>query len=186
VLGERVAPLQWLGVAVSFAGVTVIACRGEPAAFAALSFNVGDLFALGSMAMWAAYTVTLQRRRDRLETAQFLLVIALIGLVTLLPWVAWELASDARARLTPPGLAALLYSAVGSFLLAYLGWGYAVKRLGAGRTGAWMHLMPAIGVGLAAAFLGEYPSWFHFAGIALILAGVGLSQLRASSPASSR
>jgi drug/metabolite transporter (DMT)-like permease len=35
-------------------------------------------------------------------------------------------------------------------------------------------------------FLGEYPRWFHFTGIALVLAGVGLSSLRASSVSSSR
>jgi len=39
---------------------------------------------------------------------------------------------------------------------------------------------------LAALLLREYPSWFHFAGIALILAGVGLSSFRASSASSSR
>jgi drug/metabolite transporter (DMT)-like permease len=54
------------------------------------------------------------------------------------------------------------------------------------RAGVTMHLMPAMGVALAALFLGEYPSWFHFAGIALILAGVALSSLRASSAASTR
>jgi len=32
--------------------------------------------------------------------------------------------------------------------------------------------MPAIGVLLSMIFLGEYPSWFHFVGIAMILAGV--------------
>ena len=41
-----------------------------------------------------------------------------------------------------------------------------------------MHLMPAMGVVLAAIFLGEYPRWYHFAGIALILAGVALSSLQ--------
>jgi drug/metabolite transporter (DMT)-like permease len=46
--------------------------------------------------------------------------------------------------------------------------------------------MPAFGVLLAALFLGEYPRWFHFAGIALILAGVALSSLKASSASSSR
>jgi len=30
-------------------------------------------------------------------------------------------------------------------------------------------------VGLAAVFLGEYPRWFHFTGIAPILVGVGIS-----------
>jgi drug/metabolite transporter (DMT)-like permease len=46
--------------------------------------------------------------------------------------------------------------------------------------------MPAFGIVLSAVFLGEYPGWYHFAGIALILAGVGLSTLRASSASSSR
>jgi drug/metabolite transporter (DMT)-like permease len=49
-----------------------------------------------------------------------------------------------------------------------------------------MHLMPAIGVALAATFLGEYPRWFHFAGIGLILAGVALSTLKAATASSSR
>ena len=50
-----------------------------------------------------------------------------------------------------------------------------VARIGAARAGATMHLMPAIAVLLSALFLGEYPVWYHFGGIALILAGVGLS-----------
>ncbi len=49
-----------------------------------------------------------------------------------------------------------------------------------------MHLMPAMAVGLAALFLGEYPQWYHFAGIALILAGVALSGLRAAAASSTR
>ncbi|MGH8704716.1 MAG: EamA family transporter, partial [Burkholderiales bacterium] len=63
---------------------------------------------------------------------------------------------------------------------------YVVTRLGAARAGATMHLMPVFGVGLAVIFLGEFPRWYHFAGIALILAGVALSTFRASSGASSR
>ena len=80
----------------------------------------------------------------------------------------------------------MLYSAVGSLLLAYAGWSYVVRRLGAARAGITLHLMPAMGVVLAAVLLGEYPSWFHFAGIALILSGVTLSSLRASSASSNR
>jgi len=81
---------------------------------------------------------------------------------------------------------AVLYSAVGSLLLAGAGWTYAVKRIGAARAGASMHLMPGIAVLLSALFLAEYPRWYHGAGIALILAGVALSSSRASSAASSR
>ena len=50
-----------------------------------------------------------------------------------------------------------------------------MKRLGAPRAGATMHLMPGLTVLLSMVFLGEYPAWYHGAGIALILAGVLLS-----------
>jgi drug/metabolite transporter (DMT)-like permease len=177
-LGERVAPLQWLGVAVSFSGIAVIASAGELRALASLSLNRGDLLAVASMLLFAAYTVTLKRWNDALPILQFLLVISCIGAVALLPWVAWELAHDVHARLTPTGILAFLYSGIGSFLLSYLGWSYAVRRLGAARAGAWMHLMPAFAVALAALFLGEYPRWYHFAGIGLIIGGVSLATVR--------
>jgi drug/metabolite transporter (DMT)-like permease len=180
VLGEPIGAAQWAGVCISFAGVLLIASQGSFAALGALTFNVGDLLALASMAMWGCYTVFLRLRRDALGTAEMLVAICALGLVFMAPWVAWEMLRGTRVALTALGAAGVLYSAIGSLLLAYAGWSFVVTRLGAARAGATMHLMPAFGVGLAALFLGEYPRWFHFAGIALILAGVGLSSLRRS------
>lgn len=177
-LGERVSARQWLGIAVSFAGIATIVSEGNPAALASLSFNRGDLFALGSMLMWALYTIMLKRRGDPLDMPQFLLVLTVVGALTLSPWVAWELATEPHASLSRNGVLAILYSGIGSFLLAYLGWSYAVTRLGAARAGPWMHGVTAFGVLLAALVLGEYPHWYHLAGIALILAGIGVSSFR--------
>jgi drug/metabolite transporter (DMT)-like permease len=182
-LGERIGLLQWIGVLVSFCGVFLIATRGAPAR---LSFNVGDLMALTAMMMWAGYTVLLRLRRDPLDTAELLALVCLFGVVFMSPWLAWELAFNPKLQLDTRGYMAVLYSAVGSFLLAYTGWSYVVKRMGAVRAGVTMHLMPAFGVILSALFLAEYPGWFHFAGIALILAGVALSSLRASSASNIR
>jgi drug/metabolite transporter (DMT)-like permease len=182
-LKERIAARQWLGVAISFCGIATIASQGDPARLASLSFNRGDLMALASMVMWASYTVLLRLRRDALDVAELIVVVCAFGLVFMAPWLAVE-----RAPLPfhATAIVAILYSAIGSLLLAYAGWSYVVSRLGAARAGATMHLMPAIGVALAATFLGEYPRWFHFAGIGLILAGVALSTLKASSASSSR
>ena len=52
------------------------------------------------------------------------------------------------------------------------------EGLGPARAGVTLHLMPAFGVLLSAIFLHEYPAWFHFVGIALILAGVALSAFK--------
>jgi drug/metabolite transporter (DMT)-like permease len=182
-LGERIGPRQWLGVAISFGGVCLIATQGRPAL---LSFNIGDMMALASMMMWAGYTILLRLRRDPLDVPELLVVVCAFGLLFMAPWVALELAFNPRLELDTRGFLAVLYSAIGSLLLAYAGWSYVVKRLGAARAGITLHLMPAFGVLLSALFLAEYPRWFHFAGIALILAGVGLSSLRASSASSSR
>ena len=181
-LGERILLRQWLGVAISFAGVALIATQGRPLA---MSFNVGDLLAVLSMVFWAAYTVLLRMRSDDLDTPEFLAVLCLSGLIVMLPWVAFEILLEKKTELSTLGAVAVVYSAVGSLLLAGAGWTYVVKRIGAARAGVTMHLMPGITVLLAILFLGEYPQWFHGAGIALILAGVALSSFRASSAASS-
>jgi len=174
-LGETVGVRRWIGVLVSFCGVLLIATRGEPAR---LSFNAGDLMALASMMMWAGYTVLLRLRRDPLDTVELLVLVCGFGLAFMTPWIAWEAVFNPKLELTEAGALAVLYSAIGSMLLAYIGWSYVVRRMGAIRAGVSMHLMPAFGVILSALFLAEYPAWFHFAGIALILSGVALSSLR--------
>jgi drug/metabolite transporter (DMT)-like permease len=182
-LGERIAARQWAGVAVSFCGVALIGTQGD---LSVVSFNAGDALALLSMLFWGSYTVFLRMRRDELDTPEFLTVLCAMGLLTLLPWVGWEILNASKTDLSTMGAFAVLYSAIGSLLLAGAGWTYVVKRLGAARAGVSMHLMPGIAVVLSILFLGEYPRWFHGAGIALILAGVVLSSSRASSASSSR
>ena len=179
-LAERIAARQWLGVAISFVGVALIGMQGR---LLQPSFNVGDLCALASMAMWGGYTVFLRLRRDTLDIVEFLAMVCLTGLAFMLPWVIVEYFAGMTLKLTAAGMAAVLYSAIGSLLLAYAGWSYVVRRMGAARAGATMHLMPAIAVVLAAIFLGERPYWYHFAGVLLILAGVALASVRAPAAA---
>jgi drug/metabolite transporter (DMT)-like permease len=180
VLGERIRSRQWLGVAISFCGVALIATQGN---LHALSFNIGDLLALASMVMWASYTVTLARRGDRLSVVELLTLICAFGALFMIPWLVIEAFIGMKLDLTVHGALAVVYSAIGSLLLAFAGWSYVVQRLGPSRAGVTMHLMPAIGIGLSALFLHEYPGWYHFVGIALILTGVALSvRVRGRSP----
>ena len=185
-LGERVRAMQWIGFAVSFAGVLIIAVRGDAEALRALSFNPGDILCFVSMIFWSGYTICLRLQRAELEPIQLLFMVCAVGLLTLLPWLAWDLAHDPRAHFSFHGTLAILYSAFASVILAYAGWNYAVSRLGAARTGGFSHLLPAFGVIFSAIFLHEYPVWYHFVGMALILGGIALSTLRASSVSSNR
>lgn len=174
-LGEHIVARQWIGVAISFSGVFLIATHGDPAS---LSFNIGDLMAIASMMMWAGYTVLLRVRRDPLEIIELLCMVCIFGACFMTPWLIAEAMAGATLRLSAHGALAVLYSAIGSLLLAYVGWSHVVTRLGAARAGVTLHLMPAFGVLLSMIFLHEFPAWFHLVGIALILAGVALSAFR--------
>jgi len=171
-LGESIRLRQWLGVALSFSGVFLIATQGD---VTRLSFNVGDLMALASMSMWAGYTVLLRVRRDPLNIVELLVMVCGFGMLFMIPWVSLEIIMNKGIAVSNTGILAILYSAIASLLLAYAGWSYVVSRIGAARAGATLHLMPAFGIVLSAWFLGEFPSWYHFTGIALILAGVVLA-----------
>src|SRR5258706_6425535 len=87
--GERIVARQWIGVAISFAGVLIIATHGD---LARLSFNVGDLMALASMGVWAGYTLLLRVRRDPLEVFQLLLIACASGVVFITPWLLFHAA----------------------------------------------------------------------------------------------
>jgi len=99
-LGERIRARQWTGVAISFAGVFLIATHGAPLSF---SFNAGDLLALLSMMMWASYTVLLRLRRDPLGVIALLCMVCALGGLFMAPWLALEALLGAKIALTRDG-----------------------------------------------------------------------------------
>jgi uncharacterized membrane protein len=54
-LREKLTPLQVLGVLVSLTGVLTVLSRGSIDTLLGFRLNIGDLFIIGSMAMWAVY-----------------------------------------------------------------------------------------------------------------------------------
>jgi len=174
-LGKRLRLAEWLGVALSFAGVLAILAQGELARLLALRPNAGDLWVLAAMLFWALYTVLLVHRPPSLHPLAFLAAITLWGLAGLLPFYLWEIAAG---RLIVPGgaaFAAIAYAGIFPAALGFIFWNRAVAEVGGNRAGQFMHLMPAFGTLLSMAFLGEVPHAYHAAGIALILAGIFLT-----------
>lgn len=174
-LGERVSPLQALGLAVSFAGVVAIVARGDLAGLRAFSVTPGDLWVLGAVLAWSAYTVLLRWRPPGLDPVAFLTVIVPVGCAALLPLYLAERAAGAVVQPSAPVFLSLAYFALFPSLVSYLCWNRAVAMVGPSRAGLFIHLMPVFGTALAVAFLGERPQLFHGTGIALVLGGIWLT-----------
>lgn len=175
VLGKRLSRGEWLGVTVSLSGVCAIVLQGDLARLTSLRANPGDLWVLAAMLCWAAYTVLLHRRPAGLHPLSFLAAITVAGLLGLLPFYAWEIASGRLIAPTFEAFAAIAYAGIFPALLGFIFWNRAVAEVGANRAGVFMHLMPAFGIILSMLFLGERPAFHHFAGVGLILLGIFLT-----------
>jgi drug/metabolite transporter (DMT)-like permease len=175
VLRERMTRLQVLGVCISLAGVLTILTEGSLAKLVAFRLNIGDIFVILSMAMWAIYTIGLRWRPAGLHMLSFLFAIAVIGNLCVLPlWLA-EMAFGHHVHWSLTNVAAIASVALFSSVLAYLFWNRGVEEVGANVAGLFVHLMPVFGIVLATVFLGERLAPFHLTGIALILAGIWLT-----------
>jgi len=172
---QSVSSKQLLGIAVSLAGVLTILSKGHPEALGTLQFNRGDLIVLGSMMLWALYTLLLKWRPDGVPGLALLAVCASIGLIAMTPVYGWEIASGKAIQWSFGVVAALLYLGLFPSFVGYIFWNRGVEEVGANVAGLFVHLMPVFVSLLAWLFLGERMFWFHLVGIALIFAGIYLT-----------
>ena len=175
---DRLGWLQMLGIAISLAGVLGIVTKGEPATLATLSFNTGDLIILFNMAMWGIYSAC-YRVRPSIHWLSFTFLLAIISTVTTLPFFVAEHLSGQTLQPTLMTAGALAYASLFPTLVAMLCWNRGVELIGSNRAGAMMHLIAFYGAVLSSWLLGERLETYHFAGFALILAGVWLAARKA-------
>lgn len=174
-LGRRLGGLGTLGVFVSLAGALTIVARGDPAVLAGLALNRGDLWMLVAVLSWALYTIGLAWRPAGVHPMLMLAALTAVGLVALAPFYALELWQGRRMNLGPAAWAALAYVGVVPSFIGYIFYNRGVAEVGANRASLFIHLMPVFGTLLSALLLGEVPLWYHYAGIALIFAGIRLT-----------
>src|SRR5438874_2518679 len=117
-----------------------------------------------AMLLWSVYTIGLRWRPAGLHMLTFLFVIACVGDAAVLPLYLSEMALGARMAFSWLNLAALLFVATFSSILAYIFWNRGVEQVGASVAGLFVHLMPVFGTILAWLLLGERLLPFHVVG----------------------
>jgi drug/metabolite transporter (DMT)-like permease len=184
--GERPAPRQLLGAALSAAGVANVVARGQWAALADVRLVVGDLYMLVAVIGWAVYSWLLVRpsvsmrapRRPDWDWAAFLFVQSLFGLVFASGAALVEALAVPHAPIawsSPAVLAALAFVAIGPSIVAYRCWGLGVTAAGPALASIFVNLSPLFAALLSAWLLGEWPKPYHAAAFALIVAGITVS-----------
>lgn len=171
-----VAHRQWVGAAVSIAGVLWVIARGDLVNLMKLQLAIGDVIMLVATLLWSVYTWLLRRHRPPLPMTPFLTVQIGIGAAMILPFYLAELAIVQQVpAATPANAAALAYVVLLPSIVAYYCWDAGVARAGAVLPMYFVNLTPVFTGLLASLFLGEPVGLYHVAGGALILAGIHLA-----------
>ncbi|MCD6118937.1 DMT family transporter [bacterium] len=143
---EMIPPLRWVGIILGVAGALyVIACSGLE--FGIESFS-GDILIWFAMISWALFTVFGKKFVTKYGAFFSMTAIQIVGLLIVLPLApfAWrELAEKlATVGVAPIGWVSLAYVTLGTSVLSYALWYWALARVPAAKLGVWMSLQPVV------------------------------------------
>jgi len=174
---ERFGPGKLAGLIVGFAGTLLVVTRGRlDGGVVALPATRGDLLVLASTVNWAIYSLLGHATIRRLGPTRATAGAMLVGALMLLPFFAATDGPAVYARLSPAGLAALLFLGVACSGLGYLFWYRALERVEPSRVAALLYLEPLVTLGAAVVLIAEPVGLVSVAGGALVVGGVALVQ----------
>lgn len=184
IFGQRVRVLQWIGMAVSMAGVILTGVKGDLTHLLDLRLNQGDLLILTATVFYAVYSVLL-RNRPLVPSLVFFAALTPAALLSSIALLGVEIAAGEFFWPTWKGWLLLIYVAIFPSLLSQIFFIRAVELIGPGRSGLFTNLMPIFGASLAVVILGEEMALYHVVALVLVLGGILLAEWRRQPPVTS-
>ena len=125
---EQVRRLQWIGVVISFLGVSIFIgdklLAGEPAA--------GDLLNVVAALCFAVYALATRPLVVRYGAETTTAWAVLIGLVAVIPFTFRAMRNENWSTITGFEWFSIAWAAIVSVIIGYSLWGWAITRTGAG------------------------------------------------------
>jgi drug/metabolite transporter (DMT)-like permease len=168
ILGERMRSIGWIGIAVGFAGVALIAL-GEGAG---VRMEAGTGVVVAAVCA-SAYNVLQKRvmmRYGPLEFATYTIWAGTIPMLVFLPGLV-RTVGEARMAAT----ASALYLGVFPGAVAYVLWVAALARFPASALASFLYLNPVLALGIAWIWLSEVPTALTVVGGVIAIAGAALA-----------
>ncbi|MCE1252506.1 MAG: DMT family transporter [Anaerolineae bacterium] len=174
-LKERLGRQQVFGIILVTAGMILV---GFDSANDTASSNplLGNLLVLGSALSWAVYTIQGRKLVDSYPALVMTAASTGAGLLFLIPFTGWELASSGWPAVSGPAWLGILYLGLAASGLTMYLWNYALHFLPASVATPYVNLVPIIGI-ISAFWLGETPGWVEMTGGGLAIIGVLFSSM---------
>lgn len=176
VLGERLSLRQLSGIALSIAGVAVIASARADR----LALGPNALLVLAAALAVSVYMTISKRPLARYSSLAFTAYAVWAGTVPLLVFAPGLIAQIPWAG--PRAIGAAVFLGVFPGAVSYVLWSYALARMPASTLSSFLNLQPVNAALIAWLWLGEVPSLRIVIGGLVALAGVILVQVRNAQP----
>jgi drug/metabolite transporter (DMT)-like permease len=178
-LGERLRPLQWAGLGLSFAGVAL--AIGVPQANVDANVLLGDLLVVGGAAFWAATTIIVKATPLLRAPPEKALGYQVAVSIPILAFAAWFSGETLTRVPGPLALSLMAYQAIWVVGLTFLLWFTLVRTYSASKLSAFTFITPLFGV-VASYFIMHDTLTLAF-GAAALLVIAGLYLVNRPSPA---
>jgi len=170
--GDRLTIAKIVGLTAALGGLAV--AMGEGLAAPGRPTLLGDLLSLLAAVMWGATTVLVRSTALRSAAPEKTLLYQLGISAILLPQASWLLGEPGIVELSPPVLAAFVYTFVVVAFASYIAWFWLVRNYSPTRVSAFTFLSPVFGVMAGNLMLGEAFTPSLAAALALIAFGIYL------------
>lgn len=171
-LGERLSPLQWAGLALCFVGVAVALGVPDPAVDSVVL--AGDAMLLGGGFAWAATTLVVKTTRLAQIAPEKTLIYQIAVSVPILGFAALAANETIPQMPGPIAWSALAYQTFWVVAITYVVWFALLKRYSASLVSGFTFLTPLSGVAAGHFVLGDAMSTSFLAATAVVIAGLVL------------
>ena len=182
-LKEKIPPTRMAGLLICIAGILLLLSRGSWYTLLHLRFTAGDWWILGAALSFALYNILARKKPASITATAYLFTTFWMGALLLIPAaIAEYLLRPYQLDINAELVGIVAYLGLGTSVIAFYCWNKAISYLGAARTAIFGNLIPVFSSLEAVWLLGEKITLIHFAGMAIVIAGLVVANLHSSQP----
>lgn len=176
---EKLTWLAWLGILLSFGGITLVILGNAPTETISSAPHplFGDLMTLGAAIMWALYTLLAAPVLKRHAPLKLTALTVSVGAVPLLVIATPAFLTTDWSSVGVNVWLGVLYCGGMAIALGYIMWNRSVQQVGAARTAVYSNLTPVLVALIAWLVRGDPVTGYHVVGAIIILTGITLTRL---------
>lgn len=178
---EKMTRQKAIGIVLALLGCVFVISNGQPERFLQGQIGIGELFILGCVVSWTAYTFIGRRATESISPLVATFYATLVGVVLIAAASVTEAPWNLVGHFSMTAWLCFIYLGFFGTALSYIWFTDAVKVLGAARTAPFINLTPLSGVLLSALILGERLHIAVLIGGLVTIAGVMLTVLSGRS-----